>query len=493
MLQAWRWQQVLRIFDHARRHRAAHRVHARGPVRRQRAARRRSAATSCASAASAPTIDSNETAFASVAIERLTGFVALPALVVVGFVVRPVAVPRARTRRSRSCIAAITVGALVADPRRGRAPPARRSLRRQPELDPLHRRGARRRRPAAALPAQALGVVGTSLAYQVSVIVAVLCIVRTLELPVPTARGHRVRPRGRDGAGRADLDRRPRRARRHARAVPASVRRDATRRRSRSACSGTRACSSSSMLGAPAFAVGKRRQPAVAETTRLMATAPTPTRVARDRSARGRRLQRRLGHLLVARDPDVLALLLRVLRDPEREQERSRRRRCATRARSSARAPPRHLPRGHARTLGAAREGAHHRVQLLLRRRCTSSSRSASRSCCSATGPTTTRAGATRSACRPASRSSASSPIRSCRRACSRTPHALRLRRHARQVPDALVVRLRRGEQDLEPVRGDAERALLLGAVVRVRARPAPEASRRARRGGRCIPCSRSR
>ena len=52
----------------------------------------------------------------------------------------------------------------------------------------------------------------------------------------------------------------------------------------------------------------------------------------------------------------------------------------------------------------------------------------------------------------------------------------LRLRRHARQVPDALDVQLRRDEEDLEPVRGHAERALLLGAVVRVRARAAAEA-----------------
>ena len=52
----------------------------------------------------------------------------------------------------------------------------------------------------------------------------------------------------------------------------------------------------------------------------------------------------------------------------------------------------------------------------------------------------------------------------------------LRLRRHAGQGPDVLVVQLRRGEQDLEPVRGDAERALRVGALVRVRARAAAEA-----------------
>ena len=62
----------------------------------------------------------------------------------------------------------------------------------------------------------------------------------------------------------------------------------------------------------------------------------------------------------------------------------------------------------------------------------------------------------------------------------------LRVRRHAGQGPDVLVVQLRRGEQDLEPVRGDAQRPLRLGAVVRVRARAAAEA----RRGRRSSPRS---
>ena len=48
----------------------------------------------------------------------------------------------------------------------------------------------------------------------------------------------------------------------------------------------------------------------------------------------------------------------------------------------------------------------------------------------------------------------------------------LRLRRHAGEGPFVLVVQLRRGQQDLQPVRGHAERALRVGALVRVRARP---------------------
>src|SRR5581483_11498204 len=49
-------------------------------------------------------------------------------------------------------------------------------------------------------------------------------------------------------------------------------------------------------------------------------------------------------------------------------------------------------------------------------------------------------------------------------------PRHLRLRRHAGQVPDVLVVRLRRHEQDLEPVRRHAQPPLRLVAVLRLRA-----------------------
>ena len=46
-----------------------------------------------------------------------------------------------------------------------------------------------------------------------------------------------------------------------------------------------------------------------------------------------------------------------------------------------------------------------------------------------------------------------------------RPPRRLRLRRHAGQVPDVLVVQLVGHEDDLEPVRGHAQPALRLGAV----------------------------
>jgi uncharacterized membrane protein YbhN (UPF0104 family) len=132
------------------------------------------------------TIDSTETAFASVAIERLTGFIALPALVVTGFVLRPSLADRDHAVVALG-IAAIAVGALAAilvaaaHPRlAGRFAGNDNWMR---FIGAVHVGVDRLRRQ----PRAALGVVGTSLAYQMSVIAAVLCIVRTLDLPVATA------------------------------------------------------------------------------------------------------------------------------------------------------------------------------------------------------------------------------------------------------------------------------------------------------------------
>jgi len=131
-------------------------------------------------------IDSTETAFASVVIERLTGFVALPALVVTGFVIRPSLIHSDHAPLAL-VIAAITVGALgvilaaAGHPRlAGRFAGSQSGTR---FIGAVHVGVDRIRR----FPGAALGVVGTSLAYQASVIAAVLCIVHTLELPLPTA------------------------------------------------------------------------------------------------------------------------------------------------------------------------------------------------------------------------------------------------------------------------------------------------------------------
>ena len=131
-------------------------------------------------------IDSNETAFASVAIERLTGFVALPALVVAGFLLRP-SLLDADHALYALVIAGLTVAALAgilsaaAHPRLAGRFAGNQSWTRF--IGAVHVGVDRLRRQ----PRESLGVVGTALCYQVSVVAAVLCIVRTLELPVPTA------------------------------------------------------------------------------------------------------------------------------------------------------------------------------------------------------------------------------------------------------------------------------------------------------------------
>ena len=113
-------------------------------------------------------------------------------------------------------------------------------------------------------PRRVLGVVGTSFAYQVSVIVAIVCIVRTLELPVPT------------GAIVAFVP-----AVAMAQAVPISIGGLGVRegmlvlflhpfgvRNAEAIAVGLLWYAGVlivSMVGAPAFAVGKRPQPAVTE------------------------------------------------------------------------------------------------------------------------------------------------------------------------------------------------------------------------------------
>jgi hypothetical protein len=131
-------------------------------------------------------IDSNETAFASVAIERLTGFIALPALVVTGFLLRPSLLDADHSLYAL-LIAAVTIAALsailsaAAHPKLAGRFADRDSWTRF--IGAVHMGVDRLRRQ----PREALGIVGTALLYQSSVVAAVLCIVRTLELPVPTA------------------------------------------------------------------------------------------------------------------------------------------------------------------------------------------------------------------------------------------------------------------------------------------------------------------
>jgi hypothetical protein len=185
VLSAWRWQEVLLVFDARVSIRTLTGHHLAGQfvgnvlpstiggdvVRISRLGAQ---------------IDSNETAFASVAIERLTGFVALPALVVLGFAIRPSLIDADHSLVAL-LIAALTVAALAAvlaaaaHPRLAGRFADNQSWTRF--IGAVHVGVDRLRRQ----PREAFGVVGTALVYQVSVVAAVLCIVRTLELPVPTA------------------------------------------------------------------------------------------------------------------------------------------------------------------------------------------------------------------------------------------------------------------------------------------------------------------
>jgi hypothetical protein len=261
VLQAWRWQQVLHAFE---RHVGIARLTAYtlagqfvgnvlpstigGDVVRV--------------SRLGATIDSNETAFASVAIERLTGFIALPGLVLIGFLVHP-SLFHTRHAPLALVIAAITLGALglilaaAAHSRLAGRFADNQSWTRF--IGAVHVGVDRLRR----YPRRALGVVGTSFAYQISVIVALVCIVRTLELPVPT------------GAVVAFVP-----AVAMAQAVPISIGGLGVRegmlvlflhpfgvRNAQAIAVGLLWYAGVlivSMIGAPAFAVGKRRQPAVA-------------------------------------------------------------------------------------------------------------------------------------------------------------------------------------------------------------------------------------
>jgi uncharacterized membrane protein YbhN (UPF0104 family) len=262
VMQAWRWQQVLRIFDYRVGLGTLTAYTLAGQFVGNVLPSTIGGDVVRVSRLGA-TIESNETAFGSVAIERLTGFVALPALVVVGFLIRPSLLKHDHALLALG-IAAITVGALVAiltaaaHPKlAGRFAGHNNWMR---FIGVVHVGVDRLRRR----PRDAFGVVGTSVAYQLSVIVAVLCIVRTLELPVPNAAVIAFVP-----------------AVAMAQAVPISlgglgVREGAfvlffhsfgvTNAKAIAVGLLWYACVLvSSMLGAPAFAVGKRQRPRVGE------------------------------------------------------------------------------------------------------------------------------------------------------------------------------------------------------------------------------------
>ncbi len=133
---------------------------------------------------SAKNIGSSETAFAAVALERLSGFLALPVICFFGFVVDP-SLLESSTAWVALLVSGITLAALAAILVLA-APPADGGPVRAPrELDAVHRRHARRRRTAPARAAAALAVLGTAMIYQVSVVLTVGFVILTIGAPVP--------------------------------------------------------------------------------------------------------------------------------------------------------------------------------------------------------------------------------------------------------------------------------------------------------------------
>lgn len=132
------------------------------------------------------TIGDSKVGFASVALERLTGFVALPLLVFAGVAVRPSLLDVDRIWMPL-LIAAVTLVFLVVilylagHPRiAGRFAEHENWMR---FIGGIHDGIDRLRRS----PRHALPVLGTAVLYQVSVVVSVALIFRTLDLPVPLA------------------------------------------------------------------------------------------------------------------------------------------------------------------------------------------------------------------------------------------------------------------------------------------------------------------
>lgn len=134
----------------------------------------------------AKTTGSGQVSFASVVLERLTGFVALPLLAILGFAFRPslVEVDHAWIALLISAVSLVMLVVILyvaAHPRlAGRFRDHENWMR---FVGAVHVGIDRLRRQ----PRLALGVIGAALLYQVSTVAVVYCAVRTLGVDIPTA------------------------------------------------------------------------------------------------------------------------------------------------------------------------------------------------------------------------------------------------------------------------------------------------------------------
>lgn len=185
VLSAWRWQRVLAVFDApvtigtlTNHYLAGLFV---GNVLPSTIGGDVLRVSRCSATTRSPTV-----AFASVVLERLTGFVALPLLVAAGFLLRPSLLDAERAWLAL-LVAGVTLGALGAILFLAGHPAIAGRFRDNDNwtrfIGSVHD-GVDRLRHR---PRQALSVLATALVYQVSVVFAVALVFWTLDLPVPAA------------------------------------------------------------------------------------------------------------------------------------------------------------------------------------------------------------------------------------------------------------------------------------------------------------------
>lgn len=184
VLSAWRWQRVLAVFDeHVRlRSLVAHYFSGQfvGNVLPSTIGGDVLRVTRLTTE-----IGSGPTAFGSVALERLTGFIALPLICVLGFAVNP-----GLLGEGRSWIALLAAGltvtalavilVLAAHPRAAGRFAGGDGWRRF--IEAVHVGVVRMR----AEPRRALGAIGTAVAYQCSTVAVMWCVAHALGAPVPS-------------------------------------------------------------------------------------------------------------------------------------------------------------------------------------------------------------------------------------------------------------------------------------------------------------------